>query len=323
MTPALPLLPLAAHAAAPDAVTHRVSVETGLGGPLGAAGVAWTVEPAAGLRLETGVGAGFSGAQFSVMPSRAWGSPRRRFAMGAGVSWASDCCVWVNLEAARGEWTSPAGAQFFVAAGASVPSNSWREGIFVGWDAFVPQPYVRVGVGCVWDEPPAQPGSVRPRHLQRLGLQAGYLEGGDLSMVWTVAPGPWTYLDVSAGAGGTNSDLRLGAMAGVSVGGARARYVGGLGVVAGTPSPCLPPSGGASPCADGSGPLDELWLRADLVGLEHRSPNGVSLTVAAGFTRAMRVMPLVEPSTAPWWSNEGSFFRDAEPHVRVGVGYWL
>ncbi len=182
MTPALLLLSPAAHAAAPDAVTHRVSVETGLGGPLGAAGVAWTVEPAAGLRLETGVGAWFSGAQFSVMPSCAWGSPRRRFAIGAGVSWASDGSVWVNLEAARGEWTSPAGAQFFVAAGASLPSHSG------------------------------------------------------------------TYLDVSAGAGGTHSDLRLGAMAGV-------------------------------------------WV--------------------------------VERSTAPWWSNEGSFFRDAEPHVRVGVGYWL
>jgi hypothetical protein len=155
-------------APAVEAAKHRVSFQGGIAAPLGFGGVAWAYAPSSTFRVETGLGFGVTGVQFSVMPmvvSRL--SARNRSFAGAGLSWAFlnsyNCgvqretadpsrmhlqnCFWLNIDAAGLEHVMDNGLSLFAAAGLTVPFQRVSLTRMFYTEPFIPLPQAKLGVG--------------------------------------------------------------------------------------------------------------------------------------------------------------------------------
>ncbi|MBI2376154.1 MAG: hypothetical protein HYV07_19330 [Deltaproteobacteria bacterium] len=155
----------------PEPSKHRISLQGGLGTPVGLVGAAWAFELARPLRLELGAGLGYSGVQVSLMPKLSFGSLTDRFVAGAGLAWIAyptyDCsapCAWINLDLAGYEHLFPGGNTLFVSGGITIPMHDGGQGWFRyhAWTIF---PQLTLGFGS-WL------GGASPEEIERAELQA-------------------------------------------------------------------------------------------------------------------------------------------------------
>jgi hypothetical protein len=283
----------------PPTGAHLLLAQVGLTSPIGLAGVSWGVALHDRLRLELGLGAGFTGAQVSVMPIVGLGSGAGRWIAGAGASWSSDCCVWLNAEIGY-EKTSPSGFTWFLAGGASMPTRSY--GRMFGGTAFVPMPAVRFGLGSWIGDPPSVTRRAAPdpalRRRHRLSVQAGLQDAplGILGVAWAVAP--WDWFRIEAGVGTDGGRPLVGLSPGLALGTGRTRLLAGVGA-----------SVGLEPDEYCSGRC--VLLGIDGAGVEHIFGR-ISVFGVGGIT-------FYPNRTYP----DGTPRRGSEAHARLGVGLWL
>jgi hypothetical protein len=86
---------------------HAVGLDMGVASAVGAIGVTFTHAFGETFRIETGLGAGFSGTQLSLMPKLVLGAPRDHFVTGVGIGYTiapeqtktAGNPVWLNVDA--------------------------------------------------------------------------------------------------------------------------------------------------------------------------------------------------------------------------------
>lgn len=304
-----------------EAGPHRLSLQLGLGAPLGAVGVGWAYAPNRTFRVESGVGAGFTGLQLSVMPMLSFGTPGDRFVAGAGVAWVpvrNQCerpCVWLNADLAGYERVFRNGYTLFLGAGIAVPLQRTGGGWFSS-EAYDVVPQARIGFGA-WlggparAEPTAPPaaGDGRPAPPVRRHRIAAHGGGGEFAplghggLAYAYSFRRW--LRVETGAGYGLSGYRLAVGPAVSFGSARHRFVAGaaLGWM----------NRGYYACEDGCAALG-----LDLAGYELLFAQGFSVFLGGGIS-----LPL-EWTDRPGAPGEPvSRELDVRGHFRAGLAWWL
>jgi len=132
----------------------------------------------------------------------------------------------------------------------------------------------------------------------------------DLGFVSAVGEAGVTYtrsltrtVQLEAGAGWGFSGLQLSLMPKLSVGGARHRYVGGVGLAAAVR---LNPDSDESPVLG--------WLNADILGYEYRSAGGFTLLAAIGLSVGIA-------GHYSWEDGREEVAGILMPQGRIGVGY--
>jgi hypothetical protein len=307
-------------AVASTALPIRYSLQFGLGAPLGFVGAAWALAPTDWLRLEGGIGAGYSGAQVSLMPTIVFGSGRKRFVSGAGIAWTAfqacaSMCAWINVEAVGYEVTTRSGNTVFVGAGLAMllqNSGGGRGSL----DAFVPIPQFRVGVGS-WsgglpgdEHRGASTGSKPLSRRHRVLVHAGLGDPapmGHLGLSYTFAFSNLLRIELGAGPG---TGAHVAAVPSLALGSERNTFVigAGLGIKRSDHEfdyPC------AKACA---------VLVMDLVGYEHVFLNGFSVTFAAGTSMLLNRQYRSFLNDQPDLSTG---YREMNPQIRGGLGWWF
>ena len=128
-------------AAAPEGAStlgpNAFHANVGLASAVGVVGITYERDLAPVLQLELGLGFGFTGAQFSLMPKLLFGDPRARWVTGLGLSVSvpgaeryTDSTTpatrphvvtpWLNIDAIGFEKTTDHGTDFLIAAGVAV-----------------------------------------------------------------------------------------------------------------------------------------------------------------------------------------------------------
>ncbi|MBA2663193.1 MAG: hypothetical protein H0U74_12950 [Bradymonadaceae bacterium] len=131
---------------------HLMSAQLGLGASIGLIGGAWAYVIDDNFLFESAVGVGLSGAQFSVMPLIVSSSRPSRFIAGIGLALCLSLdfdypVVWLNLDALGYQYIAQSGFTFTLSGGLTMPFQDVPITRGFGFDAFIPLPQLKIGLG--------------------------------------------------------------------------------------------------------------------------------------------------------------------------------